>query len=64
MNEDETIVAYFLRIDEVVNAIKGLGEQIEEYDIVSKVIRSILPKFETKISTLEEKKRFLKMTLH
>ena len=64
MNEDETIATYFLRIDEVVNARKGLGEEIEEHDIVSKVITSVLPKFETKISTLEEKKSFSKMTLH
>jgi hypothetical protein len=26
MNEKEDIVTYFLRVDEVVNAIKGLGE--------------------------------------
>ena len=64
MNEDETIAAYFLRVNEVVNARKGLGEEIEEHDVVSKVIRSVLPKFETKISTLEEKKSFSKMTLH
>ncbi|XP_059068312.1 uncharacterized protein LOC131858859 [Cryptomeria japonica] len=64
MSDDETIAAYFLRIEEVVNARKGLGEDIEEHDVVSKVIRSVLPKFETKISTLEEKKSFSKMTLH
>lgn len=64
MSEDETIAAYFLRVEEVVNARKGLGEDIEEHDVVSKVIRSVLPKFETKISTLEEKKSFSKMTLH
>ena len=64
MNEDENISAYFSRIDEIVNARKGLGEQIEEHDIVSKVIRSVLPKFEAKIFTLEEKKSFSKMTLH
>ena len=63
MSEDENISAYFLRIDEIVNARKGLGEQIEEHDIVSKVIRSVVPKFETKISTLEEKNFFSKMTL-
>jgi hypothetical protein len=28
MNEDENIVAYFLLIDEVVNDIKGLGDEI------------------------------------
>jgi hypothetical protein len=26
MKEDEDIVAYFLRVDEIVNSIKGLGE--------------------------------------
>ena len=64
MNEDENISTYFLRIDEIVHARKGLGEQIEEHDIVPKVIRSVLPKFETKISTLEKKKSFSKMNLH
>ncbi|XP_059066114.1 uncharacterized protein LOC131857483 [Cryptomeria japonica] len=38
MSENETIAAYFLRIEEVVNARKGLGEDIEEHDVVSKVI--------------------------
>ena len=57
MSEDENISAYFLRIDEIVNARKGLGEQIEEHDVVSKVIWLVLLKFETKISTLEEIKK-------
>ena len=47
MNEDENISAYFLKIDEIVNARKGLGKQVEEHDIVSKVIWLDLPKFET-----------------
>ncbi|XP_059078184.1 uncharacterized protein LOC131876736 [Cryptomeria japonica] len=64
MNNDETVASYFLRIDEVVNARKGLGEEIDEHDVVAKVIRTLLPKFETKISALEEKKNFSKMTLH
>ena len=64
MNEDENISAYLLRIDEIVNVRKGLGEQIEEHDKVSKIIRSVLPKFETKIFTLEENNFFSKMTLH
>ncbi|XP_059069957.1 uncharacterized protein LOC131859824 [Cryptomeria japonica] len=64
MNEDENIAAYFLRIDEVVNARKGLGEDIKEHDVVSKVLRTILPKFEMKIFALEEKKHFSNMTLH
>jgi hypothetical protein len=30
MNEKEYIATYFLRVDEVVNAIIGLGEEIDE----------------------------------
>ena len=30
MNEDETIAAYFLRVDEIVSARRGLGEEVKE----------------------------------
>jgi hypothetical protein len=53
MKEDGNIVAYFLRIDEIVNAIIGLGEEIEESIIVQKVLRSLPMIFDPKISTLE-----------
>lgn len=29
MKEDENVAAYFLRVDEVVNTIRGLGEEIQ-----------------------------------
>jgi uncharacterized lipoprotein YehR (DUF1307 family) len=29
MNEDETVSKYFLRVEELVNAMKGLGEKFE-----------------------------------
>ena len=51
-----------MKIDEIVNARKGLRKKIEEHDIVLKVIWLDLPKFETKISTLQEKKSFPKMS--
>jgi hypothetical protein len=47
--------AYFLRVDEIVNAIIGLGEEIEESVIVQKVLRSLPMRFNPKISTLEER---------
>ena len=34
MNEDETVSKYFLRIEETVNAMKGLGENIGEASLV------------------------------
>jgi hypothetical protein len=54
MKEDEDIIAYFLRVDETVNAIIGLGEEIEEFVIVQKVLRSLPMRFNPNISTLEE----------
>jgi hypothetical protein len=55
MKEDENIAAYFLRVDETVNAIIGLGEEIEESVIVQKVLGSLPMRFDPKISSLEER---------
>jgi hypothetical protein len=54
MNEDETISKYFLRVEELVNAMKGLGEKIEEPFLVQKILRSLLDKFNSKVSAIEE----------
>jgi hypothetical protein len=55
MKEDEDIAAYFLRVDETVNAIIRLGKEIEESVIVQKVLRSLPMRFNPKISSLEER---------
>jgi hypothetical protein len=55
MKEDEYIVAYFLRVDETMNAIIGLGDEIEESVIVQKILRSLPMRFNPKISSLEER---------
>jgi hypothetical protein len=55
MKEDENIAAYFLQVYETVNAIIGLGEEIEESVIVQKVLRSLPMGFNSKISALEER---------
>jgi hypothetical protein len=54
MKEDEDITAYFLQVDEIVNAIIVLGEEIKESIIVQKVLRSLPIRFNPKMSTLEE----------
>jgi hypothetical protein len=38
MNEDETIIKYFLRVEELVNAMKGLGEKFEESLLVQNIL--------------------------
>jgi hypothetical protein len=57
MKEDENIATYFLRVDETVNAIIGLGEEIKESVIVQKVLRSLPMRFDPKISGTRRKIR-------
>ena len=52
---NESIANYFLRIDEIVNCMKNLGEEIEEVVLVEKVLRSLSTKFESKVYAIEEK---------
>jgi hypothetical protein len=54
MKEDETVGKYFLRVEELVNAMKSLGEKIEEPSLVQKILRSIPDRFNPKVSAIEE----------
>jgi hypothetical protein len=54
MKEDEIVGKYFLRVEELVNAMKGLGEKIEEASLVQKFFRSLPDRFNPKVSTIEE----------
>eukprot|EP00253_Pinus_taeda_P007371 PITA_07371 len=63
MYNDESVANYFLRIDEIVNCMKNLGEEIKEAVVVEKVLRSLSPKFESKISVIEEKENLQKITM-
>jgi hypothetical protein len=52
MEESEDIATYFLRIDEVVNTMRGLGETVENGIIFQKVLRYLPARFDHKISAL------------
>jgi hypothetical protein len=54
MEESEDITTYFLRIDEVVNTMRGLREEVKNSNIVQNVLRSLPVRFDPKISSLEE----------
>jgi hypothetical protein len=54
MNEDETISKYFLRVEELVNVMKGLGDKIEDTFLVQKILRSLPNRFNPKVSAIEE----------
>jgi hypothetical protein len=54
MNEDETFSKYFLRVKDLVNSMKGLGEKIEDAFLVQKILRSLLDRFNPKFYAIEE----------
>eukprot|EP00253_Pinus_taeda_P007620 PITA_07620 len=64
MYNDESVANYFLRVDEIVNCMKNLGEEIKEAVVVEKVLRPLSPRFESKVSAIEEKEnlQYLKMS--
>jgi hypothetical protein len=54
MKEDETIGKFFLKVEEMVNAMKALGETIEEPSLVQKILRSLPDRFNPKVSAIEK----------
>ena len=55
MKEEANIGEYLLRVDEVVNAIRGLGGELKEREVVDKVLRTLPMKYDSMVSTLEER---------
>ena len=52
MHNDESVANYFVRVDEIVNCMKTLGEEIKKV-VVEKVLRYLSPRFESKVSAIE-----------
>ena len=63
MKEEENIGEYLLRVDEVVNVIRGLGGKLKEKEVVSKVLRTLPMRYDPKVSTLEERDDLKKVTM-
>ena len=54
MNEEEDVSSLFLRVAEIVNNMKDLGETIRECVIVKNILRSLPSRFNPKVSAIEE----------
>ena len=54
MKEYEIVGEHFLRVEELVNAMKALGEKIEEPSLGQKILRSLPDRFNLKVSAIEE----------
>eukprot|EP00253_Pinus_taeda_P004369 PITA_04369 len=63
MHEDDDISKYFLRVDEVVNIIRGIDEDLKEPTVVQKVLRYFPKIFNPKVSTIEDMKYLKNLTL-
>ena len=63
MEEDELFDEFYTTLKDIVNLAFNLGETIPEPKIVRKVLRSLLERFHTKITAIEESKDIHKIPL-
>ena len=63
MKEEEDVATYFLRVDEIVNTMRCLGEQVENTMLIQKILRSLPMIFDSKVSALEERKDMDKLSM-
>ena len=63
MHNEESIASFVLRLDDILNRIRNLGETITDTTLVEKNLRSLTSKFESKVSTIEEKRDLQSLTI-
>ena len=63
MEKDESVDEFYAKLKDIVNSDFNLGETIPEPKIVRKVLRSVLERFQAKITVIEESKDIDKIPL-
>lgn len=63
MGDDEGVQEYISWVVAIINQIKALGYKLEEPEVVSKVLRSLAPKFGFVAMAMKESKEIAKLTL-
>ena len=63
MKHNESIVEMFTRFTDVVNGLEGLGKGVSEQDKVSKILRCLPPKWNSKTEAIEEAKNLKELPL-
>ena len=54
MKEQESMAEYFTRVTSVVNQMTSCGEILEDERVVEKILRSLPPKFDYVVVSVEE----------
>ncbi|XP_028059589.1 uncharacterized protein LOC114263291 [Camellia sinensis] len=62
INENESISEYFNRTLTIVNQMRRYREKMESFQVIEKILRSLSPKFEHVVVTIEESKDLSAMT--
>ncbi|XP_019188794.1 PREDICTED: uncharacterized protein LOC109183033 [Ipomoea nil] len=63
MNEDETIVTFHTRVQELANRAMVLGEPFNQEKLVKKILRSLPPRFRMKVTAIQEHDNWEKKTV-
>jgi hypothetical protein len=61
--EEENIVEYLQRVDEIISSLKELGEELKDKPIVQNILRPLPMRYDAKISTLEDRTYLDKLTV-
>ncbi|XP_039119130.1 uncharacterized protein LOC120255359 [Dioscorea cayenensis subsp. rotundata] len=61
--DDEGVQEYISRVVTITNQIKALGHKLKEPEVVSKILRSLAPKFDWVAVAIEESKEISKLNL-
>ena len=63
MKDQENISKYFERVETLVNAIKCLGVEVPDYELVEKILRTLPMAYNPKVSTLEDREKLEAITM-
>ena len=63
MKDEENISEYFERVENLINAIQGLGVEVTDYELVEKILRTLPMEYNPKVSTLEDWEKLEDLTM-
>lgn len=49
MNDEKYIISYMLKVNNIINYIRGLGEKIKDKVIIKKILRSLTSRLDAKV---------------